>query len=908
MRLSGIDLHFTITRRLRFVLDCPDSNNKTGSLYRHLRTALLALSLVSSGGAMAQSASEVLEAPAGDEPSSLLEQIDISSPSQGEPGLREELSALRTSLDERQAALARTEERVDLVETRVTDLQQEFEELQTRLQTAGLDVSGEYAALLRKRLNRMEAQHLDSKVIAGIKNSLEDARIALFAVEELDAATTDAPSSTSAEALAADRRALIRALRDATAEHIDTLNALFEQVRELQALIRNYSNLLSERLFWLPSTDPMSLQTVRDTAAGFQWLAQRQHWQTLMLNIGPSMAGQPLAWVLTLALIGLLAARGVLRRRLLATANNVGHVRHDHFGLTLAALIYTVLRALPGSLALLLAGVLIQDNSAFGRALAQGLFDAALVFFLFWFLRHIATEGGLGHRHFRWSENVLLALRKSVVWLLLVLLPVVALGGMSRADIGELYQPSLGRLLFAIASIALAWFAHRIVSTIIEGTTDENPRRWLYLFYAATVAAPIAHMGLALIGYQHTAVALQSTLFITVCWIVGVNLLYYLAVRALGIRERRLALERLLAQRELDRSLSEAREAADNSGEGMPENLDTPDLDLDLINHQTHALLRMIVAGMALVGFWMLWSNFIPALAVFDELTLWTVPAVTEGGSAIPITLQDLLLALLIGTLTFFAARNLPGMLEVAVLSRLSLAPGSSYAVTTISTYGIVIIGIIMSLGAIGAQWSKLQWLVAALGVGLGFGLQEIVANFVSGLILLFERPVRVGDTVTVGEHTGTVSRIRIRATTLTDWDRKEQIIPNKTFVTQEVTNWTLSDSVTRVIIRVGVAYGSNINLVQGLLQELANANERVVADPPPAVFCVNFGDSSVDFEIRAFVTSILDIMLLGHEMRASIAAALAERGIVIPFPQRDIHIIGPANLPGTESSAGEAG
>lgn len=869
---------------------------------------MLALGLVSTGSALAQSASEVLEAPAGDEPSSLLEQIDISSPSQGEPGLREELSALRTSLDERRAALASTEERVDLVETRVSDLQQEFEELQTRLQTAGLDVSGEYAALLRKRLNRMEAQHLDAGVIAGIKKSLEDARVALFAVEELDAATTEVASSASAEALAADRRALIESLRETTAEHIESLNVLFEQVRDLQTLIRDYSNLLSERLFWLPSTDPVSIQTLRDTAAGFRWLAERQHWQTLMLNIGPSIAGQPLAWLLSAALIGLLAARGVLRRRLLATADNVGHVRHDHFGLTLAALLYTILRALPGSVAFLLAGVLVADVSAFGQALAQGLFDAALVFFLFWFLRHIATEGGLGHRHFRWSENVLLALRKSVVWLLLVLLPVVAFGRMSHADIGEVYQSSLGRLLFAIASIALAWFAHRIVSTIIVGTSASNPRRWLLLFYVATVAAPITHMGLALIGYQHTAVALQSTLFITVCWIVGVNLLYYLAVRALGIRERRLALERLLAQRELDRSLSEAREAADNSGEGMPENLDTPDLDLDLINHQTHALLRMIVAGMALVGFWMLWSNFIPAFSVFDELTLWTVPAVTESGSAIPITLQDLLLALLLGTLTFFAARNLPGMLEVAVLSRLNLAPGSSYAVTTISTYCIVIIGIVMSLGAIGAQWSKLQWLVAALGVGLGFGLQEIVANFVSGLILLFERPVRVGDTVTVGEHTGTVSRIRIRATTLTDWDRKEQIIPNKTFVTQEVTNWTLSDSVTRVIIRVGVAYGSDINLVQKLLQDLANANERVVADPPPAVFCVNFGDSSVDFEIRAFVTSILDIMLLGHEMRASIAAALAEHDIVIPFPQRDIHIIGPANLPGSESAAGEAG
>lgn len=865
---------------------------------------MVVLAMVFCGAASAQhSSSPVLDVPADDNPASLSEQIDISAPSQTERGLREEVSALRTSLDERRAALETTQERVALVETRVTDLQQEFEELQTRLQTAGLDVSGEYAALLRKRLNRMEAQHLDAGVIAGIKKSLEDARVALFAVEELDAATTEVASSASAEALAADRRALIESLRETTAEHIESLNALFEQVRNLQTLIRDYSNLLSERLFWLPSADPINPQTLRDTAAGFQWLAERQHWQTLAVNMGPSLAGQPLAWLLLAVLAGLLAARGTLRKRLLATAENVGHVRRDHFGLTLAALFYTSLHALPGSVAFLLAGVLVADSSPFGRALAQGLFDAALVYFLFWFLRHIATEGGLAYRHFRWRESVLLALRNSVVWLLAVLLPVVVFGRMAHVDIGEAYQSSLGRLLFAIASLALAWFAHCIVRPIIEGTHERNPRRWLYLFYAATVAAPITHMGLALVGYQHTAVALQSTLFITVCWIVGVNLLYYLAVRALGIRERRLALERLLAQRELDRSLSEAREAADNSGEGMPENLDTPDLDLDLINHQTHALLRMIMAGMALVGFWILWSNFIPAFSVFDELTLWTVPAVTQDGSPIPITLQDLLLALLIGTLTFFAARNLPGMLEVAVLSRLNLAPGSSYAVTTISTYGIVIVGIIMSLGVIGAQWSKLQWLVAALGVGLGFGLQEIVANFVSGLILLFERPVRVGDTVTVGQHTGTVSRIRIRATTLTDWDRKEQIIPNKTFVTQEVTNWTLSDSITRVIIRVGVAYGSDINQVQRLLQELANANQRVVDDPPPAVFCVNFGDSSVDFEIRAFVTSILDIMLLGHEMRASIAAALAERGIVIPFPQRDIHIIGPANLPDGDPS-----
>jgi potassium efflux system protein len=188
-------------------------------------------------------------------------------------------------------------------------------------------------------------------------------------------------------------------------------------------------------------------------------------------------------------------------------------------------------------------------------------------------------------------------------------------------------------------------------------------------------------------------------------------------------------------------------------------------------------------------------------------------------------------------------------------------------------------------------QWSKLQWLVAALGVGLGFGLQEIVANFVSGIILLFERPIRVGDTVTIDGITGTVSRIRIRATTLVDWDRKEQIIPNKTFVTEDLTNWTLSDSITRVILPVGVAYGSDVDQVQELLTEGAHNNERIVDDPAPAVFCIGLGESRIDFELRVFVRDPLDIMSLIHEINAAITHTLHEAGIEIAYPQRDIHV-----------------
>lgn len=255
------------------------------------------------------------------------------------------------------------------------------------------------------------------------------------------------------------------------------------------------------------------------------------------------------------------------------------------------------------------------------------------------------------------------------------------------------------------------------------------------------------------------------------------------------------------------------------------------------------------------------------------------------------VTLGSLVAAAGVALLTFFGARNLPGLLEVSVLRRFRLSPSSTYAARAISKYVIVLVGVGAVLYLIGAEWAKLQWLVAALGVGIGFGLQEIVANFISGLLILFERPVRVGDVVTVGTTTGTVSRIRIRATTLTDWDRKEQIIPNKVFITEPLTNWTLSDSITRLIVRVGVAYGSDTGKVHRLLTAVAAGNERVVSEPPPTVFFVGFGDSSLDFEMRAFIKDVLEIMPLTHELHSEIDRVLKSEGIEIPFPKRDVYI-----------------
>jgi potassium efflux system protein len=227
----------------------------------------------------------------------------------------------------------------------------------------------------------------------------------------------------------------------------------------------------------------------------------------------------------------------------------------------------------------------------------------------------------------------------------------------------------------------------------------------------------------------------------------------------------------------------------------------------------------------------------------------------------------------------------------VTLLHRLPLDAGSRFAATTLSRYIITVIGLVIAFDLIGIGWAKVQWLIAAMTVGLGFGLQEIFANFVSGIIILFERPIRVGDVVTVDDVNGIVTRIHIRATTITDWDRKELIVPNKEFITGRVINWTLSDRITRLLIKVGVAYGSDTDLVQKLLLEATKSLPSILSDPAPSAIFTGFGDSSLDFEVRAYIPNVDYQLTLRHDLFTAINKKLQTAGIEIPFPQQDLHI-----------------
>ncbi len=234
--------------------------------------------------------------------------------------------------------------------------------------------------------------------------------------------------------------------------------------------------------------------------------------------------------------------------------------------------------------------------------------------------------------------------------------------------------------------------------------------------------------------------------------------------------------------------------------------------------------------------------------------------------------------------------RRLPALLEVILSERFGLGPGTRYAVASLSSYVILGIGLVMAFSTLGADWSKLQWLVAALGVGIGFGLQEIVANFISGLIILFEQPIRVGDLVTIDTADGVVTKIRIRATTIRTLDRKELLIPNKQIITGQVTNWMLSDKTARIMITVGVAYGSDVDKAMALMRQAAEEDERVLKDPAPILSFEGFDNDSLRLILRVYLDSVNNRIPTTSDLHRAINRKFNENGISIAFPQRDLH------------------
>lgn len=274
---------------------------------------------------------------------------------------------------------------------------------------------------------------------------------------------------------------------------------------------------------------------------------------------------------------------------------------------------------------------------------------------------------------------------------------------------------------------------------------------------------------------------------------------------------------------------------------------------------------------------------------LFNYLSDWLTAELVVG--SIAISLSDVIIFAITVWLAFALSRLIRFILEEDVYPRVDLAGGIPYAISTMLHYVILVVGFVMAIAALGFDLTKFTILAGAFGVGLGFGLQNIVNNFVSGLILLFERPVKVGDTVQLGEHQGDLNGIGLRASVLRKVDGSEVIVPNSKLISEEVINWTLSDQQRRIDINVGAAYGNDPEHIIELLTKVAMANDNILKTPPPRTLFVGFGENSLDFQLRAWTDDTDQWIIIKSELAVGVHKVLSEENIEIPFPQRDMNL-----------------
>ncbi|WP_429165188.1 mechanosensitive channel MscK [Aeromonas rivipollensis] len=666
-------------------------------------------------------------------------------------------------------------------------------------------------------------------------------------------------------------------------------NAISLQLTQ-QQLTRIYASIeftLQQHIFWVSSNKPIdgkwfinwpghAYKQVSDLVLKPDW----QGWGDMLLAV--SLLAFPLLLVGGL----LLWKRPTLVKRQQRIAKDLGRFRQDSQWHTPRALLYTVLQRLPGTLFILAAGLLLAYCGLLSpRLIFQITLNLALGYLVFSVYLSVMRPGGIGESHFRIPRDELQAKRTSMRYLWLPLLPLIMLSTKAVVEPSSLGNDVIGQALTMLLLGLTAYLVFPISRARIKGEVSMQKS----LIAIALALAPVALIVLAALGYYYTALKLTGRLIESFYLIIIWSLVYRTALRGLELAARRLAYRRAVAKREHKSS---------EDAEGG-ESIEEQPMDLEDVSQQSLRLTRTVLMLIFGVAFYWLWSDLVAVFSYLDSMVLWHRSEGTGANAVLfPISLSDVLIGFLLLGGAWSLARNLPGLLEVLVLSKLNLAQGTAYAITTMLNYVLIGFGSLTALSMMGVQWDKLQWVAGGLSVGIGFGMKEILSNFVSGIIILFERPVRIGDTVTIGSFSGTVSRIRIRATTLTDFDRKEVIIPNQQLMTERLINWSLSDTVTRVIVRVGVAYGSDLELTRTLLKQAADENSRVLKDPAPIVYFLTFGASTLDHELRFFVSELGDRNPAVDELNRKIDQLFRENGIEIAFNQMDVYI---KNMQGEE-------
>ena len=848
--------------------------------------------------------------------------------------LAEENLSLIELLQEQVAELDRLAER-ERERPRGTQVDNAYRSAQRRLELEGTS-SPVGLAILERRRNLPSAREYTaerrrlSRSITAVSLRLieaEEARaelrdIGTYLDKRIAEAGREPPDDLARkelEALVVTHRSLLERTMANDAALQRRLYDLDDALRLLTEKTTAYDAFLAERLLWVRSTESVGADTLADLPEELARYLSPEPWlQTARLSL-LRLVESPIYPLQLLVAIALVWRRKRIRKALEECGRNVGSIRNDTMRSTFEAVGYTLLLAVPAPLVMNAVGralVTADDAEAFSSAAGASLLRMAPWLLFYLGVRAFFRKGGVGDRHLGWDQTALERLRRQIGWFVAFIFPVLFVLNTSIAV--ENRPVNTGGALTLLAFVALTAglvalmvaIGHPTKGSALPMLASRSKRslwRWQYLWFPLTLLLPIVIIVLALMGFAYTAREFVRPLFHSIVFLTLVWLVTALVSRWLLMTNRRLAFEEAIAARKAERT---RRHVEGEVGEGgfAEEGMGASEIDLVALDTDSRKLLNATVLLLIALGLFGIWGDFIPALRVFDDIELWSKTGMVGGSEQlVPVTLADLLLAAVIGIGGYVLASKLPSLIDIVLLKQGVASAGGRYTAETLTRYSIVAIAVLLVLRLLGANPSQLGWAAAALGVGIGFGLQEIVANFICGLILLFERPVRIGDVVTIGDASGVVSKIRIRATTLRDWEQKELVVPNKELITGRLLNWTLSDEVTRLFISVGVAYGSDVDRAMALIMEAAEQNERVLADPEPRVHFEEFADSSLILTLRAYVGALTDRLQATTELNKAINEKFSAAGIVIAFPQRDVHLYTatpPASMPEPEGGA----
>jgi potassium efflux system protein len=808
-------------------------------------------------------------------------------------------------------AIAKIEEQLAAAKATRDQWSETAQGMQEKVRAIGLtDTVG---TMLRQQKSTLPNTYRFQSKIDRRAETIDQAQLELLDLQEERARRPDREPPRQLDSAAQRRYAdLISKQSEQLSTLVRTQRSYFDKLLELsnveQQIIGEtveFRNFIDERILWVRSGPPLYAVALPDRDD--LWLFDREPWIETVELIQADIKAHAIWYfgaVLVFAI--LLANRRRFRTDLRAMGTAAESFSCISMSPTVRALSYTILMVLPWPLLFaFLAWRFSQfptDNQTM-RAVANGFATIPGVLLPIDFLRQVCQPQGLGQSHFNWSSQSVSLVRRSLRSLMLLGLPLVLV--IAMLDSQRSGRDTVERLMFIAAMLAFSLFASRVLrpeTGIFHEHLRRRPEGWAArlqgIWYWALVGSPLLLATLSFFGYSFTAHQLAWRLHLTIVLLVALAIITAFFTRALLVHRRRINIE-TAAQRRLRRL---------EQGEATGEETKLPTADeLRSQISQSRSLLKTVMIGLALIGIWITWGNVLPALGMLEERPIWrSIKTVAEmqtndAGDVVfvthdvqdNVTITDVLFAIIVAIGTAIGARNIPGLLEIAVLKRLPLEPSVRYAIETVVSYIIVLVGLIIAASSLGIHWKQIQWMAAALTFGLAFGLQEMFANFVAGLIMLVERPVRVGDIVTIDDVTGTVSQIRIRATTITNLDQKDYLVPNKDFITGRVLNWTLSNRYNRIVIPVGVAYGSDKDETVRQLLRVAMEHPLVVADPEPTVTFEEFASSSLNYVLRCFITqdSMPSRLRVVHDLHTAIDDAFRKAGITIPFPQQDVHL-----------------